>query len=527
MRTGQVPTGDDDPGSAVSRRAVLRGAAAAGLVTGLAGAPAVVLNAQPAGGSNDWTEFDHAVKSWFRRMRMVGAAVAVVSADEVLYSSTHGVCDRATDEPVTNDTHFLVASTTKSMSSLLVATFVDEGLFGWDQPVVEVWPQFRAPNDELTRTLRVRDLMGMGSGITEPPALSALHEGDPTALQLLQSIVNLPVEHPPGSTFSYNNTVYAVGGYLPALAQGVAPADLCSAYSQQMRERVYGPVGMATATIADDPRGVVERYARGYGPDLEGKRVRMPYGAVGSYAPVGGTLATLTDMAAYVQLQLRKGKSAAGVEVVSAANLAECWKPHVGVPTSPEFDPDVASAGYGMGWIHQKYRDGTSLVWHNGGIDGFTTLIAFLPEKDIGLVVLNSMNPEPIGLFFYLAVLNHLLSQRFGLNQDANLRIDAAYDEAIAKLDETWRQSIPADPEAVAPYVGYYQGGYRLTVDDGVPRIRIGSRVMPLRALPDGAYVTASGLIPNLRVRLSGDPGGVSRMELEGLETVNRTVGSA
>ena len=40
---------------------------------------------------------------------------------------------------VTTDTHFLVASTTKSMSSLLVATFVDEGLFGWDQMVVHVW----------------------------------------------------------------------------------------------------------------------------------------------------------------------------------------------------------------------------------------------------------------------------------------------------------------------------------------------------------------------------------------------------
>jgi beta-lactamase class C len=354
-----------------------------------------------------------------------------------------------------------------------------------------------------------------------------LHEGDPTAPQLLQSIVNLPVEHPPGSTFFYNNTVYAVGGYLPALAQGVAPADLESAYAQQMRERVYGPVGMTTATIADDPRGVVPRYARGYGPDLQGKRLRMPYGAVGSYAPVGGTLATLMDMAAYVQMQLRKGRSVEGVEVVSAANLAECWRPHIDVPTSPEFDPDVVSAGYGMGWIHQTYRDGTSLVWHNGGIDGFTTLIAFLPERDIGLVVLNSINPEPIGLFFYLAVLNHLLSQRFGLNQGVNERIDAAYDEAVAKLDETWQQSLPANPEAVAPYLGYYQGGYRLTLDDGVPKIRIGSRVMPLRALPDGAYVTTSGLIPNLRTHLSRSSAGVARMELEGLEIVDRTVGLA
>ena len=509
----------------MSRRTVLRGAAAAALASGFAGWPKKVWGARPAGVRPEWAEFDDAVRKSFRRLGMVGAAVAVVSADQVLDTSTLGVRDRASGRRVTTDTHFLVASTTKSMSSLLVATFVDEGLFGWDQPVVEVWPQFRAPTDELTRTLRVRDLLGMDSGITEPPALSALHEGDPTAPQLLQSIVNLPVGYPPGQTFYYNNTVYAVGGYAPALAQGVAPVDLEVTYSQQMHERVYGPVGMTTATIADDPRGVVMRYATGYGPDLQGRRLSMPYGAVGSYAPVGGTLASVMDMAAYVRLQLRKGRSASGIEVVSANNLTECWKPHVDVPTSPEFDPDVVSSGYGMGWIRQTFRDGTSLVWHNGGIDGFTTYIGFFPERDIGLVVLNNMNPSSIGNFFYLAVLNHLLSQRFGLNHGVNERIEAAYDQAIAKLRETSKRTIPVDRAEVIPFLGYYEGGYRLLFDNGTLQIRIGSRVMPLRALRDGSYVTTSGLIPGLPVRLTRGSDGVSRMELEGLETVRRTVG--
>jgi enoyl-[acyl-carrier-protein] reductase (NADH) len=45
----------------------------------------------------------------------------------------------------------------------------------------------------------------------------------------------------------------------------------------------------------------------------------------------------------------------------------------------------------------QTFRDGTSLVWHNGGIDGFTGHIGFLPERDIGLVMLNNMNPAQLG----------------------------------------------------------------------------------------------------------------------------------
>ena len=515
----------DDAGinRGVSRRAVMRGMAATGLVaSGFAYGTGTVSRSYAA---DEWAEFGAAVDASFRRLGMVGAAVAVVSADDVLYTGTYGVNDRDSGLPVTDDTHFLVASTTKSMSSLLVATFVDDGLLAWDQPVVDAWPGFRAPTDELTRTLRVRDLLGMASGITEPPALSGLHEGDPTAPQLLQSIVNLPVEHPPGKAFFYNNTLYAVGAYLPALAQGVDPADLEAAYGRQMHERVFGPVGMSAAKLADDPRGIVNRYARGYGIELNGQRVLLPYAPVGSYMPVGGTLATLKDMAAYVRLQLRRGTSVDDRKVVSAANLAECWKPHIDIPTSPELDPDATGAGYAMGWINETYRDGTSFVWHNGGIDGFTTLIGFLPDRDIGLVVLNNMNPSTIGSFFYLSVLNHLISHRFGLNVGANEKIEAAYDETMAKLRETWDQTAPIDRAAIAPFAGYYEGGYRLVVDGPSAEIRIGPRVMPLRVLPDGVYVTTSGLMPGLRVHLRRGADGLSSMEIEDVETVSRTVG--
>ena len=90
-----------------------------------------------------WDAFGSAIEAEFRRMDLVGG------------------------------------SPTKSM-----CTCVDEGKFGSDQPAVDICPQFRAPTDDLTRTLRVR------GGIDEPPALSGLYEGDPTAAQLPRSRVN-------------------------------------------------------------------------------------------------------------------------------------------------------------------------------------------------------------------------------------------------------------------------------------------------------------------------------------------------
>ena len=238
---------------ALSRRTVLRGMAASAVATGTAamsGVSATAASTKPS----DWAAFDAAVGAAFDQLNNVGGAVAVVSADAVLHTKTFGVRRLTGRKPVTPDTHFLVASTTKSMTAELVATYVDQGVLSWDQRVVTAYPQFRAPTPALTESLRVRDLLGMATGIEAPPALD-FHQGEPTAGQLLQSVVNLPVAHPPGTSFFYNNTVYAVGGYLPLLATGVAPRDLTAAYTNAMRDRIWRPSGMAGTVGADDPRG--------------------------------------------------------------------------------------------------------------------------------------------------------------------------------------------------------------------------------------------------------------------------------
>jgi len=67
-----------------------------------------------------------------------GAAAAVVSAAGIVHARNFGVRDLASRAPVTPNTLFRIGSTTKSMTALRVATFVDEGLLAgtsaWSAP---------------------------------------------------------------------------------------------------------------------------------------------------------------------------------------------------------------------------------------------------------------------------------------------------------------------------------------------------------------------------------------------------------
>ncbi|HEX4016083.1 MAG TPA: serine hydrolase domain-containing protein [Frankiaceae bacterium] len=512
------------------RRAVLQGMTTAGLTAGLSGLGSGAASAKgvsAAGSGPDWAAFDKAVRAEFSRQKLVGGAVAIVNSDGVLHRLTMGARDGGRAARITPDTHFLVASTTKSMSSLLVSTYVDDRTLEWDQPAIDAWSGFRAPTPELTRTLRVRDLMGMGTGLAEAPALSTFHQGVPTAAELLASLVNMQVVSAPGKVWIYNNTVYSVGAYLPLLATGVKSADLTAAYSTAMQERVFGPAGMASTVIADDPRGRVSNFSRGHGLDVFGRTDTLPYGAVGSYAPVGGGLSTLNDMANYVRLELRRGKSVTGKRVVSAGNLAQCWVPGVAVPLDPNIDPDAVSSGYAMGWIRERYKNGSSLVWHNGAIDGFTGFIGFLPEHDIGMVVLNNMNPFPNGLFLYLYVQMYVLSKQFGIDEGSPAKVSAAAARGREGLLAIGPTLHPVDKRHVAPFLGYYEGGYQVFFESARLLVQVQSRVIELRLQSGENYVMVDGLLAGVPVALTRDPDGVPAMDITGVERVRRTVGLA
>ena len=112
----------------LSRRSILQGLAATAATVGTvslsatpASAAAAAAQPKPKPPGTDWAAFDAAVRSAFDRMNMVGAALALVSAGEVLHTTTLGSRMLAPRRPVTTTTRFDSGSTGKSMTAAFVA----------------------------------------------------------------------------------------------------------------------------------------------------------------------------------------------------------------------------------------------------------------------------------------------------------------------------------------------------------------------------------------------------------------------
>ncbi|CAA9321028.1 MAG: Beta-lactamase, partial [uncultured Chloroflexia bacterium] len=391
-----------------------------------------------------------------------GAAVAVVQGGEIVYAEGFGARNVQTGEPVTTETVFRVGSTTKSMTAMLVATQVDEGLFDWDTPVVDLVPTFSLPNEALTQQVQVHDLMGMGTGLED--GLSYLYWQRPSAQVLFDTLVDSPVIGELGKVFYYNNQMYATAGYLGPIVDGVPYGQLPETYAALMQKRIYGPIGMKAA-ITEDSAVVSDNYAVGHETTVLGgpeSLATMPNQLLAAVAPAGGTATDVVSMARYLITQLNEGTAPDGTRVVSAENLARTWVPQTPLPVPPSAGVDFE--GYAMGWVAINYNS-VEIRNHSGGTGGFRTDMLFVPEAELGVVVVtNSFS----GQWFSNAMLFELVDAYFGLESDTTEqrleRYHAHLGDLAAKAESVVSPTVEA--ESVSPLLGEYERGWRVELRD-------------------------------------------------------------
>ncbi len=403
--------------------------------------------------------FEAYVATKLAEMGVPGAAVAVVQDGAVAFLQGFGVREIDRPAPVTADTLLRIGSVTKSFSSLLTATLVDAGRLGWETPLVDLLPDFAVANGELTPRLTVRDAFSASTGLPRRDWELILNPDRLTPELVVTSIAELSLTAPYGEQYQYNNQLVAAGGFAAAVAAGGAPDDLGRAYAIALLERVLEPIGMPRSTLSLTDVVADDDHATPHAQDLTGTFHPLPLLEDDTWitpvAPTGGLWSSAREMARYVQTELGRGIAPDGARVVSAANLERTWQPGVAFPPPPPEAPtETASLAqhYALGWISGAFG-GQRLVSHGGATLGFTSQVTFLPEGDVGVVVLTNGAEQAL---FGNVVMLRLLELLFDLPPT----IDALLPPVLAGAARAWSdlqaQLGPIDPAAVTPYLGRY-----------------------------------------------------------------------
>ena len=328
-----------------------------------------------------WEPLEDFVTFQMAQFGVPGVAVAIVQNGEIVFAKGYGVADPASGAPLTPETRMMIGSSGKSLSTLLMATLVDDGLMSWDTPAISIYPDFAVVDPALTESLTMRNLVCACTGVPRRDLELLFNANSLSAADMVASLAGFTFFTKFGETFQYSNQMVATGGYLAGHLAAEPATDFAGDYAQALQERVLAPIGMVRTTLDFAAVAAEGDYATPHAAQLDGSYQPIDLATEQLLAPIGPAGAhwsTLLDMATYLQMELADGVAADGTVVVSPENLHETWLPQVAVD---------AETSYGLGWLVGNYK-GQRMLFHGGNTLGFTTDLAFLPEADLGIVVM-------------------------------------------------------------------------------------------------------------------------------------------
>jgi beta-lactamase class C len=318
-----------------------------------------------------------------------GIAIAIVQDGHVVTMHGYGRTGGPGGQPVGPDTVFRLASLSKAFAATLTAQLVSEGAMDWDRPVVNQLPAFKLRDYAAAKQVTVRDILSHRVGLTHNTYDRDLESNQPFPL-LAEKLANAPLACSPGQCYGYQNVAFSLIGDLVFAATG-------DFYSHQVEKKIFHPLGMYASTYGRDALEASPSWAR---PHVRGRGGWVPVRPKESYyhvPPAAGVNSSIHDMAQWLIAQTGHRP-----DVLSEPLLRQIHTPQVSTPGeirgSAWRRERLRNAWYALGFRIYDYG-GHTLVFHGGAVQGYRGLIGFLPDQDVGIVVLwNSESSAPSGL---------------------------------------------------------------------------------------------------------------------------------
>lgn len=317
-----------------------------------------------------------------------GMAVAVTVNGKVHYFN-YGVASRETEKPVTESTLFEIGSVSKTFTATLAAYAQASGKLSLTDKASQVWPALQGSAFDNISVLQLGTYSAGGLPLQFPAEAN-------TADRMLGYFKQWKPTYAPGSHRQYSNPSLGLFGYLAAQSLGVP-------FDQAMEQTLLPKLGLKH-TFLKVPQEQSSLYAQGYNKDNQ--PVRVGPGALDAEAY--GLKTSAADLIRYVQANMQPTQLEKPLQ--QAIALTHTGYYQVGDTTQGlgwEFYPypvklDTLLAGNSttmtleaneVRWFNPPQTPQQATLFNKtGSTSGFGAYVAYVPAKQIGIVMLANRN---------------------------------------------------------------------------------------------------------------------------------------
>jgi len=327
---------------------------------------------------------DDAVRPMMAKEHIPGMAVGITTGGKS-WIFNYGVASTETHKPVSDDTLFEVGSISKTFTATLTSWAQVEGRLSLSDKVENFLPTLKSTPFGSVTLLNLGTHTPGGLPLQMP---NDIHNEE----QLVQYFKAWRPTCAPGTCRTYSNVSVATLGLVTAKAMG-------QDFTVLMQQRLLPPLGM-TSTFIEVPAARMPDYAEGY--TQKDRPVRMSLGVL--FAEAYGIKSTAPDMIRWLQANMNELK-------LDAKLQRAIIDTHTGYFKAGVMTQDLMWEQYAYPVSLETLHEGNAAamifnatqataikpplapqqnVWINktGSTNGFGAYVAFVPEKQVGIVIL-------------------------------------------------------------------------------------------------------------------------------------------
>jgi CubicO group peptidase (beta-lactamase class C family) len=389
-----------------------------------------------------------------------GLSISLIDGKDLVWTEGFGYTDLTKEHRVTPDTLFSLQSISKTFTATGFMIAVYKHLVKLDDPLKKYYPDFtinsRFGEGEANK-ITFRHLLSHRSGLTHnAPIGNSFSDRECTFKEHIKSISDTWLKFPVGQRYSYSNQGIDLAGYALQLLSG-------KLFSEYMQEELLDPIGMINSTY--DQRYVSDNclFAKGYSDEYSEPQDLIPM------IPSGGLFSSAREMAKFVSFHLLGGEID-GKRFIDTSILEEMHK--------PQFPVKNQLTGHGLGILRGHMSD--IMILHNNGSGyGYATYIIWLPEHNIGLVILTNQNNQNVHQTISYDALRKMLILKYGREHK---------DKSYNSVELIERPVLIIETEKLHRFEGDY---------------RVDAGLMLIRVLGGSLYMTPPGGEPEVLITQS------------------------
>ena len=323
---------------------------------------------------------DTYVNRGLERWQIPGVAVLVVKNGKIIVAKGYGVKELGTDDRVDENTLFLIGSNTKAFTGTALAILESEGKLKLEDKVVQYLPDFKMRDEWVTKELNLTDIVTHRMGLETFQGDFMYWTSDLTSDKVIEKFGMLTPKYDFRTKYGYTNAGYAVAGKIIEKVSGLRWEDY-------LKEKIFLPLKMERTTALSTDFAKSENITKPH-TFIDGKMSVLPFENIDNLAPCGSIGSSIKDLSNWLIAQLDSGKYNEEVVIPFKVLLRTRQPQSIQGRVRHPFNEGHFNL-YGLGWGIMDY-EGTEIVLHTGGVNGFVTSVTLLPEENLGIVVLTN-----------------------------------------------------------------------------------------------------------------------------------------